>query len=191
MIVAPDRIVYIYGLRDPRTMEMRYIGSSVDPRKRLGEHINDLQDKPLSKWIIRLSRDKIKPKLVILGRTKAWFRDDLEAMLIDQYEQSGAKLLNVNIPATSGRIKEVGLIPGLTDEIVECGQCKFEYDAKLHRTCPECSYHCNWRPLQAAWESGYHAKDGTRNPYGSMLRSFYGRTWQAGYNFRNRSEETE
>jgi hypothetical protein len=37
----PPRLAYIYALMDPRTGEMRYIGSTTDPRRRLQGHLAD------------------------------------------------------------------------------------------------------------------------------------------------------
>jgi hypothetical protein len=37
----PARFTYIYALIDPRTGEMRYIGSSTHPRHRLQNHLAD------------------------------------------------------------------------------------------------------------------------------------------------------
>lgn len=48
------RRVAIYALRDPLTDHVRYVGSAVDPKKRLSEHKADARrypDHPSLRWI--------------------------------------------------------------------------------------------------------------------------------------------
>lgn len=55
---------YIYALIDPRTREVRYIGKSVDPLRRLDCHLDD-KDSSLrkSRWLKKLGE---RPILKIL-----------------------------------------------------------------------------------------------------------------------------
>lgn len=63
-------IAFIYGLRDPRTRAIRYIGKARNPRHRLGQH---RRDRPRDRkrnhreaWIDSLAADGISPEIVIL-----------------------------------------------------------------------------------------------------------------------------
>jgi len=59
---------FIYGLVDPRTDEIRYIGKANDIRQRLKNHLNPARYRPTHKfnWIRKLRRLNMKPYLIIL-----------------------------------------------------------------------------------------------------------------------------
>lgn len=59
-------ITYIYGLIDPFTDEIRYIGKSIRPKERLRDHCNDHSDCHRTHWIQRVIAHGRRPKLVIL-----------------------------------------------------------------------------------------------------------------------------
>lgn len=89
-----ERPSYIYALIDPYTDQVRYVGVSINPRKRLGQHWSNPSD-GMEKWIRRLRcRDrKRKPQVVILatGRGTIW-RDAAETFWIHAAETAGARL---------------------------------------------------------------------------------------------------
>ena len=58
----------IYALRDPYTDDVRYIGQSIDPTKRLREHLTDTHDTPKVQWIRTLLETGQRPRLEILER---------------------------------------------------------------------------------------------------------------------------
>lgn len=62
------KITYIYSLVDPISHEIRYIGKTVDPAKRLARHIRDGYTKRSHKgcWIYGLLQKGLRPKMVIL-----------------------------------------------------------------------------------------------------------------------------
>lgn len=60
---------YIYGLIDPTTSQIRYIGRAKDPRKRFLEHMKDKTDCEKSVWIRTLRTFNLTPMLVILEET--------------------------------------------------------------------------------------------------------------------------
>lgn len=88
----------IYGLVDPHTKKIRYVGKSKHPEKRLSGHLlnKSLRGKNLSEWLECLDK---KPELIILasGLTpkEAHLR---EAFYIDKLLSEGAPLLNATIP---------------------------------------------------------------------------------------------
>lgn len=66
-----SKICYIYGLVDPRTDEIRYVGKSIDPWKRLKSHIKETSYKEKKNyhskcWIKQLLNEGLEPNLVII-----------------------------------------------------------------------------------------------------------------------------
>lgn len=65
--VVTDGPFYIYGLIDPRTEEIRYIGKSVRPHERTRNHINEPPSNcHRSHWLQQLKRASVEPVLVLL-----------------------------------------------------------------------------------------------------------------------------
>ncbi len=59
-------VVYIYGLRDPNTGEIKYVGKTINPRQRLGYHMNEVANERKREWIEGLRAADKKPIMVIL-----------------------------------------------------------------------------------------------------------------------------
>lgn len=57
---------YIYGLVDPRTLCVRYVGKTVDPKGRYAGHLNDDGDTRKAAWVRELRVASCKPTMVIL-----------------------------------------------------------------------------------------------------------------------------
>lgn len=60
---------YIYGLRDPVTGVIRYVGASVNPRNRLSSHLGKDEigsTKEKREWVQGLLDQNLRPELVIL-----------------------------------------------------------------------------------------------------------------------------
>lgn len=70
----PDRKFWIYGLADPVTNEIRYVGQTRSPSERLAVHVGDAlrlneedgPQRPKDKWIARLLSADLEPVMVIL-----------------------------------------------------------------------------------------------------------------------------
>lgn len=87
--------VFIYALCDPRTEEIRYVGSSCNPLSRFGDHIRYEDDIPKSCWIAKLREtgdmplivglESIPHKMFTVKRERAW---------IVKAKQAGYDLLN-------------------------------------------------------------------------------------------------
>ena len=60
--------VYIYGLIDRITNELKYIGKSVNPKSRYRKHLQESNKKNSYKdnWIYSLSLKNQKPELIII-----------------------------------------------------------------------------------------------------------------------------
>lgn len=85
---------YIYALIDPRTREVRYIGKSVDPLRRLDCHLDD-KDSSLrkSRWLKKLGERPIL-KILESGVGSSWIES--ERWWIKFYrEEVGADLTNL------------------------------------------------------------------------------------------------
>lgn len=97
---------YIYGLHDPRTGELRYIGKSIRPLERLGNHINERSDTHRGHWIAELTRLKLRPVLIIIDAVPAdtdW--QTIERIYIAAAREDGCRLTN----STDGGEGVVGL----------------------------------------------------------------------------------
>lgn len=98
--INPDQWVYIYGLRDPRTQEIRYIGCSIDPYLRLRSHTHGgnllfVGTGPKRKvWIKTLVDSGLRPTVAILDRVRAQHRFECETFWIKHYQKLGTSLLN-------------------------------------------------------------------------------------------------
>ena len=85
----------IYGLADPETGEVRYIGKAASPKRRYAGHLRETRRKtPLYCWIASLTKRGLKPSLVILIEASADWRAD-EKRLIAEARSRGERLLNV------------------------------------------------------------------------------------------------
>ena len=87
---------YIYILQDPTTEEVRYVGKSVNPKRRYNSH---LWDKPKVKyysyyWIQSLLKKGLKPIMTVIDETETnW--EELERYWISQFKTWGYPLTNI------------------------------------------------------------------------------------------------
>lgn len=89
--------VEIYGLYDPNTHELRYIGKANDSKKRLASHIRDARrrDYPVYRWINKLLSNSRLPyiKVLLVTDSERWREE--EKRIIKENRELGSKLLNV------------------------------------------------------------------------------------------------
>jgi hypothetical protein len=90
--------VYIYGLYDPETRELRYIGKANNLAKRLWCHIRDAkggQRTHKAAWIRKLLRNDLKPIISEIWQTteEGWQED--ERACIAQAIEEGTRLTNL------------------------------------------------------------------------------------------------
>jgi len=91
---------FIYGLYDPRTNELRYIGKANDPEYRLGCHIREVKWKSRihtshkNNWIKGLLKEDLKPYAKILREVPAneWKMHEIE--IIAEAKKKGHNLVN-------------------------------------------------------------------------------------------------
>lgn len=105
-VTAP--MAYVYGLHDPRTGELRYIGKSDDPRYRLIGQLNEDRGTHRCNWIRSLRREGLRPVQVIIDAVPA--RTDwqtIERAYIAAARRDGHQLTN----GTDGGEGVCGLAP--------------------------------------------------------------------------------
>jgi hypothetical protein len=77
--VMPERatrVVWVYGLLDPRDETLRYVGKSKDPDRRLSEHVSapqrgDCHNRELEVWLDDLASFGMRPRMVLLEEVPA------------------------------------------------------------------------------------------------------------------------
>jgi len=85
--------VKIYGLYDPVTGALRYIGKANDAAARLKTHLRDARrrDTPVYRWIRKLARNGMVPNMKVLAECQPELWPSVEREIISQNEG----LLNV------------------------------------------------------------------------------------------------
>ena len=110
MYMIVSEIVYIYGLVDPLTNQLRYVGKSVNPKSRLRRHIADrnINDSYKDRWIRSLNEKSLKPTLLIIDvvNKNEWVY--WEQFYISYFKFIGFNMVNGAIggdepPSTKGR----------------------------------------------------------------------------------------
>lgn len=61
-----NAVVVIYTLSDPRTNEVRYVGKTYDPKKRVRWHLYDRSNTHRSKWVASLRAIGLTPVIQVL-----------------------------------------------------------------------------------------------------------------------------
>lgn len=86
---------YIYGLIDPETEEIRYVGKSIRPTQRLQNHMNEVSNCHRSHWLQSLKRRGLKPELMILESVHGeWPWQESERYWIKRLKDAGCRLTN-------------------------------------------------------------------------------------------------
>jgi hypothetical protein len=99
LVVSPldfhDRLVTVYGLVDPLSQQLRYVGQTVDAETRYTCHKANSEDSWLGTWVQRLRDRGEAPKFIVIEdgvhRKNA---DESELFWIQYFYSLGAKLLN-------------------------------------------------------------------------------------------------
>jgi len=87
---------FIYILICPVDGNVKYVGKSNNPEKRLKDHMLDFRcmDLEKAKWIIDLKRKKLKPKLEIIEQVDSFHWKEKESYWCDHYRNLGYTLFN-------------------------------------------------------------------------------------------------
>jgi hypothetical protein len=95
---------YIYLLRDPRDESVRYVGRTLNPKRRYNSHLNDKCDgsyvRARWEWVSELRSMSLRPKMEIIETLFAPIAEGLiserEFRWVFHYFQQGANLTNVD-----------------------------------------------------------------------------------------------
>lgn len=99
--------VAIYGLFDPRNLQIRYIGKTANTKKRLRDHINAPCNMGMKRWFSELKLDGLRPGLCVIEWCNNW--KYAEKFWISEFRLLDNGLLNVREGANEGVYsKEVG-----------------------------------------------------------------------------------
>jgi hypothetical protein len=88
--------IFIYALVDPFSKEVRYLGMSENPQRRLFEHLKDTNNPYKAWWIQRLEARGQVPTLIILEEVDGIIAPDRELWWIAFYQEQGHNLTNIN-----------------------------------------------------------------------------------------------
>lgn len=88
---------FIYGLVDPRTQAIRYIGKADQPRTRLVQHIHDSKRRRnhCATWVRSLQSNGLRPTLQIVDEVAMAEWKAVEAAYIQFYREEGCDLTNL------------------------------------------------------------------------------------------------
>jgi len=94
---------YIYVLIDPNTRQVRYVGTSSNPKQRLANHYSDKRNQPKHDWFDSLRDNGQEPILQIVGGYSHDYNLlELEKQLVQHLLTRGAPLLNVTYAGPNG-----------------------------------------------------------------------------------------
>lgn len=95
-----SKVVYIYGLVDPRDRKLRYIGKAHDPHRRYIQHLSVARHAKRrtyrDNWILKLLTLGLKPGLEILEECDEGTWEESERFWIKEAMQAGLKLTNTS-----------------------------------------------------------------------------------------------
>lgn len=86
---------HIYGLYDPRTNELRYVGACKGMEKRLRAHMVYPNRVVYRKWIVDLVSLNLRPEIREIEKVTADNWQERERFWIRYHRESGARLVNV------------------------------------------------------------------------------------------------
>lgn len=86
--------MFIYGLKDPATQKIRYIGATKNLKKRFLTHLTSKPNTHKGSWIVSLKRRNLNPELVILREVEASEWKMAEVEYIRKYRGLGYDLTN-------------------------------------------------------------------------------------------------
>lgn len=87
--------MFIYGLFDPRTQELRYIGKAANPNKRFRDHLHDEARNHRTNWIKSLKMLGLIPEMLILEEVSEEVAYKEEHWWISYMKGLGADLTNL------------------------------------------------------------------------------------------------
>lgn len=98
--------MYIYGLIDPRTQEVRYVGKTKDLQERYRIHLYERRKNHKCNWIEYLQRQGLKPQLIILEEVPETQWQEAERLWIGHFQSKGIRLTNGREGGTGGQMTD-------------------------------------------------------------------------------------
>lgn len=89
--------IYIYGLCDPRTQELRYVGVTNDLERRISQHLRDRSISRKANWIRSLLKENYKPEMFVIEEVEESNWQEREQHWIGFYRGAGSDLTNLTI----------------------------------------------------------------------------------------------
>lgn len=86
---------FIYTLTDPRTNQVRYVGKSNKPNKRLSTHLSRTEKNYKHSWLLNLANNGLKPILDIIDEIPLEDWKFWESYWISQFKTWGFDLTNL------------------------------------------------------------------------------------------------
>lgn len=127
--------VFIYALVDPRSFEIRYIGKTVSPPRRLLSHIYNAKYQRFhnERWVYSLVTQDMKPVMEILEVVTTDEADEKECWWIAYAKQLGIQLTN----STSGGEGTRNFTPELRSRIGKTLRQKYIDNPELRKVVSE------------------------------------------------------
>ena len=97
------RTSYIYCLKDPNTLAIRYIGQTLNIKSRLSLHIHGSKTQSKKEWIESLKIENKKPIIEVMEQCDQSISTDRERHHISRAMQENIILLNHNSPGGGNR----------------------------------------------------------------------------------------
>lgn len=115
-------MIYIYTLSHPLTNEVRYVGKTINLKRRYKQHLYDKRGKHKVNWIQSLKRDGLKPVLTVIEEcTENW--QEREKYWITQYDNltnfldgGGVDYVRVTSDETREKIRQANKGKSLSEE---------------------------------------------------------------------------
>lgn len=111
MIADEHEQAYIYALCDPDSGDVRYVGQTLTPEKRLSEHLTDKYPCRKTKWIAELRVTGKRPVMRILTTCAPGDRFRVETEWLVRLRGQGAKLTNSRYQSLDETLAKLGLPP--------------------------------------------------------------------------------
>lgn len=109
---------FIYALLCPKTKEIRYVGKSDKPEKRLKAQLANPANDLVAEWIVELRGQSLRPVLQVLAKVKYKYWSKAEIALIWKYSRT-CDLLNIEgtqMIKRSYRTPLDRILPSLSDQ---------------------------------------------------------------------------
>ncbi len=92
----PNSIHYVYFLRCPITMKIRYVGVTISPKQRLSQHkiVDSYCPESKKEWITMLRKEGKSPIMEIVNVARKKLAIKLESHLIKTLRENGVELVN-------------------------------------------------------------------------------------------------